>query len=150
MADREHIEEHLNRPGRHFEFHDRVTYIEKQEITVQTGAHFHNGPADGECVTESSDMKSLTPGPSPKGEGNSVDVLKQLKGCFFGDEEVARRFLNEVAGVKPTQVIEIVGKYIGKNEMSKLSCRRDLWKVLHENGYYEPTESNWNKAINKL
>lgn len=40
----EQIEKHLNRPGRHFEFKDKVTYIEKQEITVQSGANFYNGP----------------------------------------------------------------------------------------------------------
>lgn len=41
----EEQKKHLNRPGRHFEFNDKVTYIEKQEITIQPGATFHNGPA---------------------------------------------------------------------------------------------------------
>jgi len=30
---------------RHFHFSDKVTYIEHQEITVQSGANFYNGPA---------------------------------------------------------------------------------------------------------
>lgn len=53
-----HIEDHLNRKGRHFEFHDKVTYIEKQEITVQSGATFFNGPsAEEKCEKESQKHK---------------------------------------------------------------------------------------------
>lgn len=33
-----------DRPGRHFYFTKEATYIEKQEITVQSGAYFYNGP----------------------------------------------------------------------------------------------------------
>jgi len=34
-----------SRPGRHFHFTKEATYIEKQEITVQSGANFYNGPS---------------------------------------------------------------------------------------------------------
>jgi len=43
-----------------------------------------------------------------------------------------------------------VGRYLEDGELSQLSCHRDLWRLLHENGYYAPSESNWNKAICKL
>lgn len=34
-----------DRPDRHFHFEKEATYIENQEITVQSGANFYNGPA---------------------------------------------------------------------------------------------------------
>lgn len=77
-------------------------------------------------------------------------LAESLKGAFFGDANVAQKFLNEISGLKPPQVSEIVCGYIKRKQLSELSSHRDLWKVLHDNGYYEPSESNWNKALKLL
>lgn len=79
----------------------------------------------------------------------NLDILSQIKGVFFGNEEVAKQFLMEIDNAKPTQVVAIVGEYLSRKEISQISCHRDLWALLHENGYYDPSESNWNKAIRR-
>lgn len=58
-----------DRPGRNFYFTKEATYIEKQEITVQSGAKFYNGPApkseeqeaEGEPKTKSEPRGTLSP-----------------------------------------------------------------------------------------
>lgn len=53
----------MERGGRHFHFSDKVTYIEHQEITVQSGAIFFNGPGadDGGGAVHMEDDRSEKP-----------------------------------------------------------------------------------------
>jgi len=77
-------------------------------------------------------------------------LAESLKGAFYGKADVASRFLNEISGLKSTQITKVVGEYMKRRLLSELSSHRDLWQILHENGYYDPSESNWNKALRLL
>ena len=62
--------EHINRPDRQFVFHDKVTYIERQDITVQNGAIFYNGPAP---QTENNEKTHI--------ESHSMNVEEKIRYC---------------------------------------------------------------------
>ena len=80
---------------------------------------------------------------SEKEEG----IINQLKPMFFGLEEEAKDFLVSIQGMKPTQITEKVNQLVSEKKISDLSKHRDLWKVLHDCGIYERSESNWNMQV---
>ncbi len=73
-----------------------------------------------------------------------VDLLKPI---FFGIEEEARAFLESIQGMKPIQITDKVNQLVSEKKISNLSKHRDLWKVLHDNGLYNRSESNWNQQV---
>ena len=74
-------------------------------------------------------------------------IVEKLKPIFFGIEDEARAFLTSIQGMKPTQVTELVNQAVREGKLSRLSCHRDLWKVLYDCGIYDKTESNWNSQV---
>lgn len=76
-------------------------------------------------------------------------IAEQLKPIFYGNSVNAQMFLKAIRGMKPKGVTDYVNKLLDGKEkvISPLSCHRDLWKVLHDNGLYNPTEGNWNKYV---
>ena len=76
-----------------------------------------------------------------------LDIVYQLKPIFFGIEEEAKAFLVSIQGMKPTQITDKVNRLVGEKKISELSKHRDLWKVLHDNGLYKRSESNWNQQV---
>ncbi len=75
------------------------------------------------------------------------EVVNQLKPMFFGSEEDAKAFLVSIQGMKATQIINKVNQLVGEKKISEMSKHRDLWKVLHNCGIYERSESNWNMQV---
>ena len=75
------------------------------------------------------------------------EVLNQLKPMFFGSEKEAKDFLVSIQGMKPTQITDKVNQLAADKKISELSKHRDLWKVLHDCGIYERSESNWNMQV---
>jgi hypothetical protein len=74
-------------------------------------------------------------------------VVDRLKPIFFGIEDDAREFLVSIQGMKPTQITDKVKQLVSENKISDLSKHRDLWKVLHDYGLYDKSESNWNQQV---
>ena len=75
------------------------------------------------------------------------EVLNQLKPMFFGSEEEAKAFLVSIQGMKATQITDKVNQLVSEKKISDMSKHRDLWKVLHDCGIYERSESNWNMQV---
>ena len=76
-----------------------------------------------------------------------AEVVELLLPIFYGVEDQARKFLKLVKSSKPTQITALVNSLVKQGKISELSCKRDLWSVLHDAGLYKPTESNWNSQI---
>lgn len=74
-------------------------------------------------------------------------VVAQILHCFFGKRENAVAFLVQIKGAKPTQITALVRQWVADKKISELSYHRDLWKVLHDNGYYPRSENNWNSQV---
>lgn len=77
----------------------------------------------------------------------SPDVVNQLKPIFYGSEEEVKAFLVSIQGMKPTQITDKVNQLVSEKKISDMSKHRDLWKVLHDCGIYERSESNWNQQV---
>ncbi len=75
------------------------------------------------------------------------EVINKLKPMFFGSEEEAKAFLVSIQGMKATQITEKVNQLVSEKKISDMSKHRDLWKVLHDCGVYERSESNWNMQV---
>lgn len=75
------------------------------------------------------------------------EVVEKLRPIFFGDVEDAKAFLVSIQGMKPTQITEKVNQLVRERKISDMSKRRNLWKVLHDCGIYNKSESNWNMQV---
>lgn len=81
--------------------------------------------------------------------GSSEKVVEELCPIFYEDKKQARAFLQRIKGMKNTDITRLVNQLVEQGVISDLSCHRDLWKVLHNNGLYTPTETNWNAQVAK-
>lgn len=78
---------------------------------------------------------------------NRKEIVAKLKNIFYGMEAEANNFLLCIQGMKPTQITNKVNQLVAAKKISEYSKKHDLWSVLHEYGYYNPTESNWNQQV---
>ena len=65
----------------------------------------------------------------------------------YGNRELVAEFMGRIKGAKPTDVTAEVNRLLKERRVSDISCNKVLWEILHENGYYAPTLSNWNSQI---
>lgn len=75
------------------------------------------------------------------------ELVEKLKPIFFGEETEARAFLTSIQGMKPTQITDRVNQLAKEKKISEMSKHRDLWRVLHDAGLYDKSESNWNAQV---
>ena len=107
-----------------------------------------NGPISG-CVF-AMPGSNITQNPAQSStelDEQQQDVVEKLKPMFYGQIEDAKAFLVSIQGMKPTQITDKVNQLVADNKISELSKHRDLWKVLHDCGIYERSESNWNMQV---
>ena len=74
-------------------------------------------------------------------------LVGKLAPVFFGNRELVAEFLGRIKGAKPTDVTAEVNRLVKERKVSDISCNKVLWEILHDNGYYSPTLSNWNSQI---
>lgn len=74
-------------------------------------------------------------------------LVDKLAPVFYGNRELVSEFLGRIKGTKPTDVTAEVNRLLKERKVSDVSCNKVLWEILHENGYYTPTLSNWNSQI---
>ena len=107
-----------------------------------------NGPISG-CVF-AMPGSNITQNParaSVELDEQQQDVVKKLKPMFYGQIEDAKAFLMSIQGMKPTQITDKVNQLVSDSKISDMSKHRDLWKVLHDCGIYDKSESNWNQQV---
>lgn len=75
------------------------------------------------------------------------ELVGKLKPIFYNDEKAARAFLEGIQGMQPKQVTDWVKRLVSDSTISDLSSGRKLYTLLHDNGLYAPTESNWNQQL---
>ena len=117
-------------------------------VTVQGSVTF-NGPMfdihDNQNVHIHHGKEEVTPSAAvDEGQQELVEVLKPM---FYGSVGEARAFLQGIQGMKATQVTDRVNQLVTARKLSEISKHRDLWKVLHDNGLYLKSESNWNQQV---
>lgn len=75
------------------------------------------------------------------------EIVNSLMPIFYNKEECVWKFMNKIRNAKPKQITATVNGLVEKDIISKDSCHKELWKVLHDNNLYKPTLSNWNQQI---
>ena len=124
----------------------------KSDITnhFEAGANcqIFNGPISG-CVfaMPGSNITQNPVQPSTELDEQQQDVVEKLKPMFYGQIEDAKAFLVSIQGMKPTQITDKVNQLVSDKKISDMSKHRDLWKVLHDSGIYDKSESNWNQQV---
>ena len=124
----------------------------KSDITnhFEAGANCQvfNGPISG-CVfaMPGSNITQNPVQPSTELDERQQDVVEKLKPMFYGQIEDAKAFLVSIQGMKPTQITDKVNQLVSDKKISDMSKHRDLWKVLHDCGIYDKSESNWNQQV---
>jgi hypothetical protein len=124
----------------------------KSDITnhFEAGANCQvfNGPISG-CVfaMPGSNITQNPVQPSTELDEQQQDVVDKLKPMFYGQIEDAKAFLVSIQGMKPTQITDKVNQLVSEKKISDMSKHRDLWKVLHDSGIYDKSESNWNQQV---
>ena len=124
----------------------------KSDITnhFEAGANCQvfNGPISG-CVfaMPGSNITQNPVQPSTELDEQQQDVVDKLKPIFYGQIEDAKAFLVSIQGMKPTQITDKVNQLVSEKKISDMSKHRDLWKVLHDSGIYDKSESNWNQQV---
>lgn len=129
----------------------------KINITVMPGAQMngyvkeqHNYFGTVQHIMSSEEKKESsdeTEGTARERNEQQQDIVSQLKPIFFGIEEDAKEFLARIKGMKPKQITDLVNQLVANHKISKLSCHRDLWTILHNHKIYTATESNWNMQV---
>lgn len=75
------------------------------------------------------------------------EVIDKLKPIFYNERTEALKFYNDIQGMKPKQITDLVNQLVGKRLISFDRRKRGLWTVLNEAGLYAPSESNWNDQV---
>ena len=103
------------------------------------------------------DMKRLT----EEKQACDIDVLsaerapmkhqinKLLLPIFFNNEDNVRLFLEEIAGMQPNDITDLVNQWVKEKRISDYGSSRkgDLWKILHKAELYPRTIQNWNRRV---
>ena len=124
----------------------------KSDITnhFEAGANCQvfNGPISG-CVfaMPGANVTQNPVQPSTELDEQQQDVVEKLKPMFYGQLEDAKAFLVSIQGMKPTQITDKVNQLVSEKKISDMSKHRDLWKVLHDCGIYDKSESNWKQQV---
>lgn len=75
------------------------------------------------------------------------EIIEKLRPIFYGIEEEAKNFLLSIQNATPRQIADMVNQMVKAGKISELSSHRPLWKVLHDCGLYDKSESNWNTYV---
>ena len=76
-------------------------------------------------------------------------INKLLLPIFFNNEDNVRLFLEEIAGMQPNDITDLVNQWVKEKRISDYGSSRkgDLWKILHEAELYPRTIQNWNRRV---
>ena len=107
-----------------------------------------NGPISG-CVfaMPGSNITQNPMQPSTEPDEQQQNLMEKLRPMFYGQIEDAKAFLVSIQGMKPTQITDRVNQLVSERKISDMAKHRDLWKVLHDCGIYDKSESNWNQQV---
>ena len=77
------------------------------------------------------------------------DVLQQLKPLFYNNEDNVKQFLNEIDGMTPNDITDLVNQWVKDKRISNYGNSRKgvLWGILNKAGLYTKSRQNWNRRV---
>lgn len=107
-------------------------------MTVYNGTVINHAP-QAEAKADAAPADDDAPADEP--------LVQQLAPIFFGSDTEASVFVARARTMKPTGITQLVAQLVVKKTISDKSYGRDLWKLLHDNGIYTKSETNWNQQV---
>ena len=74
-------------------------------------------------------------------------MVELFSNLMYGDEQNAKAFIESAKGRNDVEITDLVAQWVRENKISRKSCHRDLWRLLHAYKLYNGTESNYNTAM---
>ena len=80
---------------------------------------------------------------------NEAEVLEKLKPLFFNNEADVRLFLKEISGMKPSDITDLVNRWVKDKRISDYGNSRKgvLWEILNDAGLYTKSRQNWCRRV---
>ena len=75
-----------------------------------------------------------------------VGIVKRLV-PYFNDEQYAKKYLEQIRGLKDTEIAIITNKYWDRNMISEEATPTAIWRVLNDNGIYTSTDTNFRAQV---
>lgn len=122
---------------------------EKEEDAMNGDVRVENCSIIQTVVKDNESVDTKLPSQSHESTEANDKLVMDIKGCFYGDEEEARAFIERAKDMKDKDITAMVTKWVADNKISGMSHHRDLWKPLHDAGIYRATETNWNRSVPK-
>ena len=151
------LREHNTSTTQHLEeFISALSYIKDQENVPENHNHVKIGQV-GQLILKVNgnnyyNNETIKEVPAHKAEVlQSLDneVVEQLKPLFFGNEEEARQFLNDIEGMAPNDITDLVNRWVTDKRISDYGNSRKgvLWEILNDAGLYTKSRQNWNRRV---
>lgn len=101
-----------------------------------------------EVCDEEATPQTVKNEPAPKA---TADIIEQLMACFSRDvadpRDAATTFYRGVLDLDDAEITDLVAKMKLAGNLRETACNKKLWNILHENGLYQASLSNWNTRL---
>lgn len=66
---------------------------------------------------------------------------------YFISEEYAKKYYEQIKGMRDTEITSITNKYWQAKWISEDATSTAIWRVLHDNGIYSSSDRNWCRQV---
>ena len=82
-------------------------------------------------------------------EQDNPDLVNKLKTIFYNNEDDVRLFLEEIVGMPPNDITDLVNRWVKDKRISDYGNGRKgtLWDILNKAGIYTKSRQNWNRRV---
>ena len=76
-------------------------------------------------------------------------IEEKLKPLFYNNEADVRQFLNDIEGMAPNDITDLVNRWVTDKRISDYGNSRKgvLWEILNDAGLYTKSRQNWNRRV---
>lgn len=77
------------------------------------------------------------------------ETVEDLKPLFYNNEDDVRQFLNQIKGMPPNDITDLVNQWVKEERISNFGNSRKgvLWGILNKAGLYSRSRQNWNRRV---
>lgn len=82
-------------------------------------------------------------------ELEDAEIEEKLKPLFYNNEADVRQFLNDIEGMAPNDITDLVNRWVTDKRISDYGNSRKgvLWEILNDAGLYTKSRQNWNRRV---
>lgn len=136
--------------AKHYD-HKKVLHIDKlqgADLQQLMRAFFKDDAEEAEVVEELSDNTNQE-GQEEREEEPDINLVEKLKPLFFNNEADVRLFLKEISGMKPSDITDLVNRWVKDKRISDYGNSRKgvLWEILNDAGLYTKSRQNWCRRV---